>query len=157
MKKALLGICTLGVLLASSCKKSDDGGGGASAGASGSWSFSGVTYTPIVSNRNDSAIAFADKSGNSVSFYFHDYPKTDGTYNIAFKTSWPAANEVAILTGTVSPLLAGASFGNTGKTLSVKVSSSGKVSITCPSIILKTGTTGTITDSTAFSSTNLSE
>ncbi|MFA6152073.1 MAG: hypothetical protein WC716_12175 [Chitinophagaceae bacterium] len=155
MKKVLLGVCTLGLLFASSCKKSESGG--ASAGTSGKWSFSGVSYTPTSSNRNDSAIVFVDNTGNNVTFFFHDYPKTDGTYNITWKSSAPAANEVSILAGTISPLLIGASFGSTGKTLNVKVSSAGKVSITCPDVTIAAGTGGTPTDSVVFSSTNLSE
>lgn len=157
MKKLLLGLSLLSAFAMTSCKKEEDKAT-TSVGASGSWSFNGTTYTPVRSTRNDSAIAIYDNSGNTATFYFNDYPTKDGVYNITFQSTSPKANEVFIVTNSISPLLVGMSAGSDGKTLTVKVNSAGKVSVSCDDVTLKTGTSsGALTGTAKFSAKDLSE
>jgi hypothetical protein len=152
MKKVLLSVCTLGVLFSSSCKKSDSG---STSTPSNTWTLLGASHTSITSTRNANSIAFADAAGNSLAFYFKAYPTTDGSYNIIDPAKTQGANDVIIQTLTPSPLLEAYATGTDSKTVAVKVTS-GKVSMVCSSVLMKT-TNSTGDTSTTTLSTNISE
>ena len=152
MKKVFLSLSVLTVLSAVSCKKDDKS---SSTSKANTWSIDGKSYTLNTSNRSTGVggVAMADVAGNSLFFYFKNYPTTDGTYKIV-RTADPAADEVDIQTLT-PPASGGFVSKSSTSTLSVKVSG-GKLSMTCSGVPLTIKNTAGDT-STATLSTNVTE
>lgn len=141
MKKVIFGFCVLALMFASSCSKTSS--------SSNSWSFKGTTY-----NTYSTAISSGALSATSVnpagvlSVYFYSSTPTAGTYTVV-NGAYPYNNTRVGMTMTAGGNTYNSTGGNgTNQTVSVTVSSTGKLSVTGSGIEMLNSSGGT--DSSAL-------
>lgn len=135
MKKILLSVCTLGVLFASSCKKSDSG-----SGSSNSWTLGGTTYTPAMVGSSMGILSAADASSNACSFSFAgSATPTAGTYKVVSVA--PGTGEVMVtVTKSGTNVYTASTVANTSATVTVN---GGKITVVLPNTTVVNALTGT--------------
>ncbi len=100
------------------------------------YTFKGTSYTPTVIVKSSSSLQASDYSNSSVILVFTTYPTTSGTYKVATGQSPSAANEIGVNFANLntSTTYHGAPSGTVNAT--VTVASSGKISVSIPSVNL---------------------
>ncbi len=143
MKKIIVpAIVALIAIFAASCSKSNT--------ISNSWTFEGITYNTALSSAVSGNLNYTSTSpAGSLTCSFATVPTTGGPYTIINGNNAPSAGQI----GFTLINSAGSTYHSTGssvQTLSVTVSSAGKISVAIPNTVMSNGTdsstvSGTVT------------